>query len=141
MCGIAGYLVLPGGRPPAPGTLAAMNDALYHRGPDEGGLIEPAGEGVGLAMRRLAIIDLSGGSQPMATADGRILIVFNGEIYNFADTRAWLLSRGHELRTRCDTETVLYGWREEGTRILDRSRGMYAFALWDRDRRELFLAR
>ena len=67
--------------------------------------------------RRVAIIDLSGGSQPMATADGRILIVFNGEIYNFADTRAWLLSRGHGLRTRCDTETVLYGWREEGTRI------------------------
>ncbi len=141
MCGIAGYLVLPGGRPPAPGTLQAMNDALFHRGPDEGGLIEPEGDGVGLAMRRLAIIDLSGGHQPMATADDRIVIVFNGEIYNFGEARSWLLGRGHPLRTRCDTETVLYGWREEGTRCLDRFRGMYAFALWDRDRRELFLAR
>jgi asparagine synthase (glutamine-hydrolysing) len=116
-----------------------MNQTQFHRGPDEGGVhVEP---GVGLAHRRLSIIDLSSGQQPMFSADGRLCVVYNGEIYNFGALREELQSLGHSFSTRCDTEVILYAWREWGENCVRRFRGMFAFALYDRDARSLFLAR
>ncbi len=126
MCGIAGYV---GGAPPE--LLAAMVRALKHR-------VEP---GVGLGMTRLAIIDLVTGRQPMSTADSAAWIVYNGEIYNFRDLQAELERRGHVFRTRSDTEVLLAAWEAFGEACVERLRGMFAFALWDRRRRRLLLAR
>src|SRR3989442_1624102 len=134
MCGIAGYV---GGAPPE--LLAAMVGALKHRGPaDEGIHVEP---GVGLGMTRLAIIDLVTGRQPMSTADSAAWIVFNGEIYNFRALRATLEARGRRFRTRSDTEVILGGYTEYGEGGVEHLRGMFAFAIWDRARGTLFLAR
>ena len=134
MCGIAGYV---GGAPPE--LLAAMVRALKHRGPDDEGMhVEP---GVGLGMTRLAIIDLVTGRQPMSTADNAAWIVYNGEIYNFRDLQAELERRGHVFRTRSDTEVLLAAWEAFGEACVERLRGMFAFALWDRRRRRLLLAR
>src|SRR5918996_3745521 len=134
MCGIAGYV---GDAPPE--LLAAMVRALKHRGPDdEGTCVEP---GVGLGMTRLAIIDPVTGRQPMATAEAAAWIVFNGEIYNFRDLRTDLEARGHRFRTRSDTEVILAAWQAHGEACVEHLRGMFAFALWDRRRRRLLLAR
>ncbi len=134
MCGIGGYVGAG-----APELLSAMLDLLKHRGPDEAGAhAEP---GVGLGVTRLAIIDLAGGRQPMANEDGAIWIVFNGEIYNYRELRPGLEARGHRFRTRSDTEVILHLFEEYGERCVDRLRGMFAFAIWDRRRRSLFLAR
>jgi asparagine synthase (glutamine-hydrolysing) len=136
MCGLTGYL---GAAPVAAGVLEKMTTRLQHRGPDAGDYYR---EGpVALGHRRLSIIDVAGSPQPMSTPDGRLTIVFNGEIYNFAALRAALQARGHVFRTQGDTETLLYAYREHGTRMLDHVQGMFAFALWDRDARRLFLAR
>jgi asparagine synthase (glutamine-hydrolysing) len=121
------------------GLLRRMNDALLHRGPDEGGVrAEP---GVGLAMRRLAIIDVAAGHQPLSNEDGTVWVVFNGEIYNFESLRGELEKKGHVFRTRSDTETIVHLYEEEGPTCVARLRGMFAFALWDRPRRRLILAR
>lgn len=139
MCGIAGYFDLEGEAPIAPALLEAMNQTQFHRGPDEGDVyLEP---GVGLAHRRLSIIDLSTGQQPMFSADGRLCVVYNGEIYNFGTLREELQGLGHQFSTRCDTEVILYAWRQWGVKCVERFRGMFAFALYDRDAQSLFLAR
>src|SRR5262249_32650797 len=97
--------------------------------------------GVGLVHRRLSIIDLSGGDQPIGNEDGSVQVVFNGEIYNFQELRAGLEARGHRFRTRSDTEVLVHLYEEEGERLTERLRGMFTFALWDRPNRRLLLAR
>ena len=134
MCGIAGYV---GVAPPE--LLPSMLRALKHRGPDDDGLhVEP---GIGLGSTRLAIIDLDTGDQPIPNADGSAWIVFNGEVYNFRDLRSTLQAQGHVFRTRSDTEVVLKSYEAFGDACVERLRGMFAFALWDRRRRRLLLAR
>lgn len=139
MCGIAGYFDTRGDRTISERELAAMTDALAHRGPD--GHATHRAPGVGLGHRRLSIIDLAGGAQPMLTLGGQVAIVFNGEIYNFADIRRDLERLGHAFHTHSDTETILLGWVEWGPRVVDRLRGMFAFAIHDARTHTLFLAR
>jgi asparagine synthase (glutamine-hydrolysing) len=139
MCGIAGIVSLDFREPVEAARLAHMRDTLRHRGPDGEGLL--ADGPVGLAHRRLAIVDVGGGHQPMANEDGTVWIVFNGEIYNHAALRPGLEARGHRYRTRSDTETILHLYEEEGERCVERLQGMFAFAVWDRTRRTLLLAR
>jgi asparagine synthase (glutamine-hydrolysing) len=139
MCGIAGLFDIVGHSEFAPGLLRSMNQTQFHRGPDEGG--EFFAPGVALAHRRLSIIDLSSGQQPMHSADGKLCVVFNGEIYNFRELMQELKARGYEFRTRCDTEVILYAWREWGEACVTHFRGMFAFALYDSTRQSLFLAR
>jgi asparagine synthase (glutamine-hydrolysing) len=136
VCGIAGLADLEG---PDPAALRAMSAALVHRGPDGSGeaLIGP----VALAARRLAIIDLEHGDQPIATESGRVTVVQNGEIYNHAQLRRELEAQGHVFTTRCDTEVLGHLYEEHGIDFLGRLRGMFALALWDRDERRLLLAR
>jgi asparagine synthase (glutamine-hydrolysing) len=137
MCGICG--VLRHGGDADPSALEAMNSALVHRGPDDqGSLVDgPAG----LAARRLSIIDLEGGHQPIANEDATVHVVQNGEIYNHAELRRELEGRGHAFRTRCDTEVLVHLYEEHGPDFVERLRGMFAIALWDSRRRRLLLAR
>ena len=116
-----------------------MCDAIRHRGPDDWGTFVE--DGVGLGMRRLSIIDLAGGHQPIANEDGDLQVVFNGEIYNHEELRKDLIARGHRFRTRTDTEVLVHLFEDHGERMLQRLRGMFAFAIWDRRRRRLFVAR
>jgi asparagine synthase (glutamine-hydrolysing) len=116
-----------------------MRDVLLHRGPDDCGLFIK--DGIGLGHRLLSIVDVGAGRQPMTNEDGSMHIVYNGEIYNHADFREELEARGHVYRTHCDTETILHLYEEEGARVVERLRGMFAFAIWDERRRELFIAR
>ncbi|WP_066481151.1 MULTISPECIES: XrtA/PEP-CTERM system amidotransferase [unclassified Sphingomonas] len=139
MCGIAGLFYPGTPKPIEPARIAAMTDALAHRGPDGSGVW--AAPGIALGHRRLAIIDLGGGAQPMASADGDLVTVFNGEIYNFREVRAELAALGAHFRTDSDTEVLLHGWRAWGPDMLARLNGMFALALWDNARRQLFLAR
>jgi len=134
MCGIAGHV-----GPTAPELLPAMLGLLKHRGPDDSG-IHAAGD-VGLGMTRLAIIDLVTGRQPMSDAAGRYWIVFNGEIYNFRQLRAELMTAGRRFRTRSDTEVILHAYAVHGEACVGRLAGMFAFAVWDAAERRLFLAR
>jgi len=139
MCGVAGLFHPTREAPPGVAELRRMADAIAHRGPDgEGFHAEPH---IGFGHRRLSFVDLAGGAQPMATPDGAVVVCFNGEIYNHAALRAELEAAGHLYQTRSDTETLLHGWREWGTGLLGRLSGMFAFALWDRNRGELLLAR
>ncbi|MBI5368487.1 MAG: asparagine synthase (glutamine-hydrolyzing) [Planctomycetes bacterium] len=140
MCGICGILdARPGGSGPQGAILAAMNETLRPRGPDEeGSRIEGP---VGLAMRRLRIIDLAGGQQPIENETGTVRIVFNGEIYNFSALRRGLEARGHRFRTRSDTEVIVHLYEEKGVDCVHDLNGMFAFAIWDADRRRLFIAR
>jgi asparagine synthase (glutamine-hydrolysing) len=139
VCGIAGVFNL-NGEPVSPVVLRKMTDAIAHRGPDgEGFYIDSF---VGLGNRRLAIIDLSpAGHQPMVTRDGRYALVYNGEIYNFQELRAELEALGYQFHSRTDTEVVLHAYAEWGEGSLERFNGMFAFAIWDKERQELFLAR
>jgi asparagine synthase (glutamine-hydrolysing) len=139
MCGIAGIVHLDGA-PASPVVLKRMTDAIAHRGPDgEGHWVEG---NVGLGHRRLAIIDLSpAGQQPMRTPDGRYVLTYNGEIYNYQEVRIELEALGYMFRSRTDSEVLLYALAEWGTAALTRLNGMFAFALWDAERRELLLAR
>ena len=139
MCGIAGQLIFdPEARVPA-ARIAAMLQPIAHRGPDGEGIL--AEDNVGLGHRRLAIIDVAGGAQPLANEDGTVHVVFNGEIYNFAALRAELAAKGHVFRTLSDTEVIVHLYEELGPECVRRLDGMFAFALWDRPRRRLVLAR
>ncbi len=142
MCGIDGIIVYGDGPPVSRDALVAMGDAQRHRGPDdEGQWISPDGA-TGLGHRRLSIVDLSpSGHQPMSTRDGRYHIVFNGEIYNYQALRRELEEAGYVFESTSDTETLLHGYHEWGVALLDRLRGMFAFALYDAETRETFLAR
>ena len=140
MCGIVGIISL--GEAINPETLSAMRDSMRHRGPDDAGLWRSADGRIGLGHRRLAIIDLSpGGHQPMVDASGQLCITFNGEIYNYRELRRELEARGHAFRTASDTEVILEAYRAWGTDCLQRFNGMFAFGLFDSEKRQLFLAR
>ena len=139
MCGIVGIFDLQGLRAVPRELLHAMNEMQIHRGPDAGGLHVEAG--LGLGHRRLSIIDLATGQQPLYNEDGSVVVVFNGEIYNFQQLIPELTAGGHVFRTRSDTEVIVHAWEAWGERCVDRFRGMFAFALWDRKRETLFLAR
>ncbi len=138
MCGICGRYNLDG-RPVTADEIVAMRDTMVHRGPDDQGIFVAGA--VGLGHRRLSIIDLSGGHQPISNEDGTITVVFNGEIYNFAEIRAELLARGHTFTSRSDTEVIVHLYEELGPDCLQRFIGMFAIALWDARRQRLFLAR
>src|SRR5215831_18013926 len=139
MCGIAGAFDLKGRREFPPSRLLAMTAAIAHRGPDDEHIhIEP---GVAIGMRRLSIIDLAGGRQPLANEDGSVRVVFNGEIYNYRDLRRDLIHRGHRFSTDCDTEVIVHLYEEEGERCVEKLRGMFAFAIYDRTRQSVLLAR
>ena len=140
MCGICGFaLSVRSSRQISQSTLERMRDVLEHRGPDGAGLF--IGDGVGLGHRRLSIVDVANGAQPMSSDDGSLQIVYNGEVYNHPALSAELRAAGVRYRTHCDTETVLHIFERERERTPTRLRGMFAFAVWDRRRRELFLAR
>ncbi len=137
MCGIAGFYLRDGQADPA--TVRAMCDRIRHRGPDDAGYHVDGGCAIG--MRRLSIIDLSTGHQPMCNEDSSVWVVFNGEIYNYKELRHSLLARGHRFETNSDTETLVHLYEEEGAEGLQRLRGMFAYAIWDGGRRRIFLAR
>ena len=139
MCGIAGRFNYAPSHPVDRDVLVAMTDAVSHRGPDASGYFHAPG--VGLGHRRLSIIDLATGDQPLANEDGQVQVVFNGEIYNFAEVRAELLARGHRFRTGSDTEVIVHGYEEWGERCVNRFRGMFAFAVYDARAHRLLLAR
>jgi asparagine synthase (glutamine-hydrolysing) len=139
MCGICGVFNFGTGEPADPVALKRATDAMAHRGPDDEGFhLDGA---LGLGNRRLSIIDLPGGHQPIANEDESVWITFNGEIYNYRDLRPDLLARGHQFRTNSDTETILHLYEEYGLCFLDHLRGMFAFAIWDSRQRRLLLAR
>ena len=139
MCGISGWFDTKDSRPANASLLKRMNDAIAHRGPDGEGFF--LGPGIGLGHRRLAIIDLATGDQPMASQDGHIQIVFNGEIYNFRELRRSLEAKGRKFRTRSDTEVIIQAWEEWGSDSISHLHGMFAFALWDNRAHTLFLVR
>lgn len=135
MCGICGKFNVASGDPVPPELIKRMADVLRHRGPDgEGYYVH---KNIGLGHRRLKIIDLETGQQPMFNEDGSLVVIFNGEIYNFMELRRELQASGHHFRTKSDTEVLLHGYEEWG-RLLQRLRGMFAFAIWDHHKRELF---
>src|SRR5437868_2786899 len=140
MCGINGIALSSRSRATLDArVLEEMRDCLWHRGPDDCGIFFQGR--VGLGHRRLSIVDVAAGHQPMTNEDGSIHIVYNGEIYNHADFRAELEARGHVYRTHCDTETIVHLYEEHGARAVEHLRGMFAFAIWDEHKKELFLAR
>lgn len=146
MCGIAGGSWTGGAAPLAESTLQRMTDAIRHRGPDDAGLYFSSTNGqlsggAALGFRRLSIIDLSGGHQPMSNEDDSVWIIFNGEIYNYRELKPQLESLGHRFRTSSDTECIVHAYEEWGRDCVKHLRGMFAFAVWDNRHRTLFLAR
>lgn len=140
MCGINGIAFSSqSGRRVDANVLVRMRDVLRHRGPDDEGIFIDGA--VGLGHRRLSIVDVAAGHQPMTNEDSTLHITYNGEIYNHADFRAELEARGHVYRTHCDTEAILHLYEEHGAACVEHLRGMFAFAIWDQRRRELFIAR
>jgi asparagine synthase (glutamine-hydrolysing) len=139
MCGIAGVIDLAGQRPAPPGMVEAMAAALYHRGPDEDGFL--SGPSLSLASRRLSIVGLADGRQPIYNEDRSIAVVYNGELFDYPETRARLEGRGHRFTTHCDTELIPHLWEEHGEGMFERLRGQFAVALWDRGRRLVVLGR
>src|SRR5438045_9591923 len=130
MCGITGIMDLRGRREIPRALVGRMNETQHHRGPDAGGLyVEP---GLGLGHRRLSIIDLATGQQPLFNEDGTVVVVFNGEIYNFQALIPELARLGHVFRTKSDTEVIVHAWEAWGATCVERFRGMFAFALWDK---------
>ena len=139
MCGIVGIFDTQGKREIDRRILNELNQTQTHRGPDEGELyLEP---GVGFGHRRLSIMDVSSGQQPLFNEDGSVVVIFNGEIYNYQELAKELVARGHQFRTHCDTEVIVHGWEEWGEQCVDRFRGMFAFGLWDRNQNTLFIAK
>ncbi len=143
MCGIAGYILNK--QQYSPSLLKAMADVIAHRGPDDEGFYKTSADNkklhIGLAHRRLSIIDLNSGHQPIGNEDNSIQIVFNGEIYNYQLLRKELVAKGHVFKTDSDTETIIHAYEEYGHKCVDYLRGMFAFAIWDSNKEELFLAR
>ena len=140
MCGINGIAYSPTSRRQVDEKrLIAMRDVLIHRGPDDSGVFVDGN--IGLGHRRLSIVDVEHGAQPIFGSHRSSVIVYNGEIYNHGDHRDELLARGHKFTTHCDTETILHLYEEHGRDCVDYLRGMFAFAIWDKNKRELFLAR
>jgi asparagine synthase (glutamine-hydrolysing) len=140
MCGINGIAFSGRSRRRVDATaLKTMRDVITHRGPDDEGIY--IDENVGLGHRRLSIVDVASGHQPMTNEDGSLYITYNGEVYNHANYREELEARGHVYRTHCDTETILHLYEDYGDACVDHLRGMFAFAIWDRNKRELFIAR
>src|SRR3989454_8652290 len=141
MCGIAGFAgwTPDGGIAGASKTVRAMCDAIAHRGPDDDGYF--VAPGIALGMRRLSIIDVSGGQQPISNEDGSITVVFNGEIYNHRSLRRELEASGHRFRTRSDTEVLVHLYEDFGSEMVSRLHGMFAFAIWDSRNRVLLIAR
>lgn len=142
MCGIAGFVDLKHrlARNEAAAVLERMCQVIVHRGPDDQGTMQ-TDDGVYLGMRRLSIIDLAGGHQPISNEDGLVSIVFNGEIYNYRELQPELYSRGHSFQTQSDTEVIVHSYEEFGPDCVSRLRGMFAFAIWDAKRQSLFIAR
>ncbi|MDO8285249.1 MAG: amidotransferase 1, exosortase A system-associated [Rhodoferax sp.] len=139
MCGITGIFDTRGGGDISRAVLQRMNDSQLHRGPDEGSLhIEP---GVGLGHRRLSIIDIATGQQPLFNEDGSVVVIFNGEIYNYQQLIPELQALGHVFHTKSDTEVIVHAWESWGANCVKRFRGMFAFALWDRNQQTFFMAR
>ncbi len=139
MCGITGILNLAHQQKVNRDVLIAMNTSQTHRGPDESGIhIE---SNVGLGHRRLSIIDLSSGQQPLYNEDKSVVVVYNGEIYNFHELSNELIAHGHIFKTKCDTEVIVHAWEQWGEQCVNKFRGMFAFAIWDSNKQELFLAR
>ncbi len=139
MCGITGIMDTGGKREIDRGLLGRMNDSQTHRGPDEHGLY--VAPGIGLGHRRLSIIDLSSGQQPLFNEDHSVVVTFNGEIFNFQSLTTELLAKGHKFRTHSDTEVIVHAWEEWGEDCVKRFRGQFAFAVWDSNSETLFLAR
>src|ERR1700722_1005000 len=139
MCGICGIYYSNRQQRVDPDVLAAMNQQIAHRGPDDAGFY--VRENVGLAMRRLSIIDVRTGHQPISNEDETRWIVFNGEIYNHRDLRQKLEARGHRYRTNSDTETIVHLYEEYGSECVQHLQGMFAFAIWDQRKRQIFIAR
>ena len=139
MCGIAGFVGRLTNTDEAKATLVRMCDAITHRGPDDAGY--HVADGVAIGMRRLSIIDVAGGHQPIANEDATIHVVFNGEIYNYQSLHDRLRRNGHRLATRSDTEALVHLYEEDGPRLVDALRGMFAFAIWDARRQSLLVAR
>lgn len=139
MCGIAGFVNSGLDAEEAGALLRSMTDIIRHRGPDDDG--HWLGDGAGLGMRRLSIIDVAGGQQPIANEDGSVIVVFNGEIYNYQQLRRALEATGHQFATNSDTETIVHAYEEDGIDFVRRLHGMFAIALWDRTRRRLVLTR
>src|SRR5208337_4428089 len=138
-CGICGKLNFERNNRVNPEVTRAMLDTIRHRGPDDEGTYH--GSQVGLGHRRLSIIDLSSGHQPLSNEDGSVWIIFNGEIYNYRELRNFLLSKGHIFKTQTDTEVIVHLYEELGPQCLEKLRGMFAFAIWDENTKTLFLAR
>src|SRR3977135_2435751 len=139
MCGIAGIVAVDRLDEHAPARAMRMRDIITRRGPDEAGLHYDAK--AALAHRRLSIVDLSPGQQPLSNEDGSVWVVFNGEIYNHAEIRTDLEAYGHTYRTRSDTETIVHAYEQWGEECIHRFRGMFAFAIWDAPKRRLLLVR
>jgi asparagine synthase (glutamine-hydrolysing) len=139
MCGITGIFDTRSARPVVQAVLHAMNETQHRRGPDEGSLhIEP---GLGMGHRRLSVIDVATGQQPLFNADGSVVIVFNGEVYNYQELMPELQALGFVFKTKSDTEVVMHAWQAWGEDCVQRFRGMFAFALWDRNKQTFFMAR
>jgi asparagine synthase (glutamine-hydrolysing) len=139
MCGIAGIVNLKGPEPIDATVLQRMAEAIYHRGPDEDGFFHRPG--LGMASRRLSIVGLADGRQPIHNEQGNISVVFNGELFDYPERKADLQSRGHQFRTHCDTELLPHLWEDHGEGMLEKLRGQFAFALWDDRQNKLILAR
>ncbi len=139
MCGICGIFEFERREEISEEFVRRMTDTIVHRGPDDEGI--HVGPGIGLGFRRLSIIDVAGGHQPIANEDGRIWVMLNGEIYNYPELRQELVDRGHTFATRSDTESIVHLYEEYGEDCFRRLRGMFAIALWDSRERKLLLAR
>jgi asparagine synthase (glutamine-hydrolysing) len=139
MCGISGIFEFDQARTMERETVHRMNESIRHRGPDDEGIF--VGPGIGLGHRRLSIIDVAGGHQPIGNEDGTIWVMCNGEIYNYPDLRQELLSRGHKFTTRSDTEAIVHLYEDYGEECFARLRGMFAIVIWDSNQRRLLLAR
>ena len=139
MCGFVGYVNAENDKETNQKIIKAMADRIIHRGPDQDDYYVDSE--VSLGFRRLSIIDLDGGSQPITNEDGSRVIVFNGEIYNYQEIREELIEKGHIFKTKTDTEVILHGFEEYGKDILTRLRGMFAFVIWDKNTKKIFGAR
>ena len=139
MCGITGIFHFDREAPVDEAVLTAMRETMVHRGPDGAG--NWLGGHVGLGHRRLSIVDVAAGQQPMSNEDGTVWVTFNGEIYNHQELRSWLISRGHTFRTHSDTEALVHLYEEEGEEGVQRLKGMFAFGLYDARRDRLLLVR